>query len=129
MSREQLRAASLDPRVEYRLTSEDASGLDAGTVDLVTVAQALHWFDLTRFYAEVGRVLKPGGLLAVWCYGRARIDDPVDADVARARRADADDPLLELERLLDPVWRDASEERLVTWPVALRAGRRRAQLP
>ena len=39
-----------------------------GSVDLVTVAQALHWFDLPRFYDEVQRVARPGGLIAVWCY-------------------------------------------------------------
>jgi len=37
------------------------------------VAQALHWFDLPRFYAEARRVLRPNGLLAVWCYGIATI--------------------------------------------------------
>lgn len=36
---------------------------------LLTVAQAIHWFDFERFYAEVRRVLKPGGVIAVWAYG------------------------------------------------------------
>lgn len=65
----QIDAASPHPQVEYRVASAEASGLPAGTVDLVTVAQALHWFDIDRFYAEVRRVLKPGGVLAVWSYG------------------------------------------------------------
>jgi hypothetical protein len=44
------------------------------------VAQALHWLDLEPFYAEAKRVLVPGGLLAVWCYGLQRLDEPrVDA--------------------------------------------------
>jgi SAM-dependent methyltransferase len=43
----------------------------------VTVAQALHWFDLPRFYAEVRRVLRPDGLLVVWCYGVATIPELV----------------------------------------------------
>ena len=38
------------------------------SVDLITVAEALHWFDLPKFYQEVKRILKPDGLLAVWCY-------------------------------------------------------------
>lgn len=49
-----------------------------GSVDLVTVAQALHWLDLGRFYGEVRRVLKPGGAIAVWCYGHVQIDAEVD---------------------------------------------------
>lgn len=47
-----------------------------GVVDLVTVAQALHWFDLTAFYGEVRRVLRPSRGLAVCCYGRCEPDDP-----------------------------------------------------
>src|SRR4029453_15505466 len=47
-------------------------------MDLVTVAQALHWFDRDRFYGEAERVLKPGGILAVWCYGAARASPGVD---------------------------------------------------
>ena len=46
----------------------DKVPIDDGTVDLVTVAQALHWFDVSSFYPEVRRVAKPGGILAVWCY-------------------------------------------------------------
>ncbi len=65
----QLQQAIPHPQIHYRLALATASGLPAHTVDLVTVAQAAHWFDLERFYAEVRRVLKPGGLLALWCYG------------------------------------------------------------
>ena len=50
---------------------------------MVTVAQALHWVDLPEFYAEVRRVLRPGGLLAVWTYGGQRVDGgPVDGTIA-----------------------------------------------
>lgn len=65
----QIEAATPHPNVTYRVAPADASGLPGRSVDLVTVAQALHWFDLDRFYGEVRRVLKPGGLLAVWTYG------------------------------------------------------------
>jgi SAM-dependent methyltransferase len=47
----------------------------------MTAAQALHWFRLEPFFAEAERVLRPGGVLAVWCYGLARIDPAVDAIV------------------------------------------------
>ena len=72
----QLAQAPAHPRVDYRCAPAEASGLAASSVDLVTVAQALHWFDLERFYAEVRRVTKPDGLLAVWTYGRLQLDDP-----------------------------------------------------
>jgi SAM-dependent methyltransferase len=53
----------------------EESGIESGSLDLVTVAQALHWFNLDDFYREVGRVLKPSGVLAVWTYGVLHVDD------------------------------------------------------
>jgi hypothetical protein len=58
------------------VSSAHESGLSARSVDLVTVAQALHWLDLPAFYGEVSRVLAPGGVFAVWCYGLQHLDDP-----------------------------------------------------
>jgi SAM-dependent methyltransferase len=59
-----------EPRsnVTYACEPAEHSTLAAGSVDLVTVAQALHWFDFDRFYAEANRVLKPRGVIAAWCY-------------------------------------------------------------
>lgn len=68
-SPEQIAAAAPDPKVEFRVAPAENSGLPEQSVDLITVAQALHWFDFDRFYAEVRRVLKPGGILAAWAYG------------------------------------------------------------
>ncbi|MCP9786277.1 class I SAM-dependent methyltransferase [Cyanobium sp. N5-Cardenillas] len=65
----QLAAASPHPGVHYQLASAESSSLEAASLDLATVAQALHWFDRPRFFAEVERVLRPGGVLAVWSYG------------------------------------------------------------
>jgi SAM-dependent methyltransferase len=62
--------------VEYRTAPANASGLRPGSTDLVTVAQALHWIDPEPFYAEVDRVLRPGGLFAVWTYGNGTLGDP-----------------------------------------------------
>ena len=69
LSGEQIANAQAHPRVQYRVALAEASGLPDESVDLVTVAQALHWFDLERFYAEARRVARSGALLAVWCYG------------------------------------------------------------
>jgi SAM-dependent methyltransferase len=71
----QISQAMAHPRVEYRVAPAESSGLDNACADIVTVAQALHWFDLDRFYAEVRRVLKPGGLLAAWSYGVMTVED------------------------------------------------------
>ncbi|MBF0192176.1 MAG: class I SAM-dependent methyltransferase [Magnetococcales bacterium] len=65
----QIAQATPCPGVVYRQARAEASGLVAGSVDLIVVAQALHWFDLEAFYAEVRRVLKPGGVVAAWSYG------------------------------------------------------------
>ncbi|HRF45588.1 MAG TPA: class I SAM-dependent methyltransferase [Candidatus Competibacteraceae bacterium] len=74
-SRTQIDAAPPHPNVEYRVAPAEASGLADASVDLITVAQALHWFDLDRFYGETRRVLKPGGILAAWTYGVLVIED------------------------------------------------------
>ena len=75
----QLSSAVSARGVEYVAMSAEASALRAESVDLVTVAQALHWFDRARFFAEVDRVLRPGGLLAVWSYGLLTIEPAIDA--------------------------------------------------
>jgi len=74
-SSEQIAAAKAGPNVEYRVASAEQSGLPDHCADLVTVAQALHWFDQPRFYAEARRVLQPGGVLAVWAYGINSVED------------------------------------------------------
>lgn len=73
-SAEQIASATPHPNVEYRVALAEESGLPPASVGLVTIAQALHWFDLPRFYAEVRRVLTPGGVIAVWCYGINQVE-------------------------------------------------------
>src|SRR5262245_9440725 len=68
-SREQIASARPHPKIEYRVAPAEQSGLPDRSVSLVTVAQALHWFDFDRFYAEVNRVLTKDGVIAVWAYG------------------------------------------------------------
>jgi SAM-dependent methyltransferase len=83
LSERQLEQARPHPRVRYRRAAAEKSGLPDSCADLVTVAQALHWFDLGRFYTEVTRVLVPGGALAVWTYGEPEFSDPRVTDLVR----------------------------------------------
>jgi ubiquinone/menaquinone biosynthesis C-methylase UbiE len=72
---EQIAAARPHPRVRYTVAPAEHSGLDDSSVDVVTVAQALHWFDVAAFYAEARRVARPGALLVAWNYPRPRFAD------------------------------------------------------
>ncbi|MBI2515929.1 MAG: methyltransferase domain-containing protein [Opitutae bacterium] len=74
----QLAEAVRHPRVSYVQSAELAPGIADGSADLVTAAQAAHWFNRGAFYAEVRRVLRPGGVVALWSYGICRIDPAVD---------------------------------------------------
>ncbi|MEM1269927.1 MAG: class I SAM-dependent methyltransferase [Bacteroidota bacterium] len=75
----QIRHAQPHPRVHYEVAPAEASGLPAASVDLVMVAQAAHWFDLARFYAEVRRVARPGAAIALWTYHMVSISPEIDA--------------------------------------------------
>lgn len=183
-SAQQIAAAFPSDKVSYRVARAEDSGIESGSVDLVTVAQALHWFDLDAFYREVRRVLAPSGAIAVWTYGGLHLEDqraealiqefyhdivgpywppernivengyrdlafpftelraPVfnieaDWDLARllgylrtwsatARYIDDKhvDPVVALGERLAPAWGDPARVRKVTWPLAIRVGRR-----
>jgi ubiquinone/menaquinone biosynthesis C-methylase UbiE len=77
-SANQLAHALPHPRVEYLLAAAEHPPIESGVVDLITVAQAVHWFNLDRFYAQVRRVSRRGAVLAVWSYGLAYITPEVD---------------------------------------------------
>lgn len=78
----QIGQAQAAPRVHYQVSPAESIPAPSGQADLVTVAQAIHWFDHPRFFAEVERVLKPGGVLAVWGYQLLHTDTALDAIVA-----------------------------------------------
>jgi SAM-dependent methyltransferase len=183
LSEAQIAQAKPHERVEYRTAPADQSGLPDASADLVTIAQALHWFDCDPFYAEVRRVLKPNGLVAAWTYGVAQVEgDAVDerlshfyhrvvgpywpaerrhvenryaelpfpfaavavpelsirlawalddligycrswSATSNYRRATGSDPVIALESELAPLWGPREQRRLVSWPLAIRAGR------
>lgn len=76
ISAAQLASAPSPANVEYRVAPAEISGLPDHSVDIITVAQALHWFDLPKFYSEAHRVLKPHGVIAAWGYNRLLIGQP-----------------------------------------------------
>jgi SAM-dependent methyltransferase len=82
-SEKQITNAEPHEGVEYRVAPAEDSGIDSETVDLIMVAQALHWFDLDHFYEEVLRVLKPSGVLAASAYNLLHIDPAIDEVVNR----------------------------------------------
>ena len=82
----QVATAAQHERVLYKVMPAEKTDLAAASVDLVTVAQALHWFDHDRFYAEVRRVSKPSGALVAWTYGLMTAIPAVDAIVGRYYR-------------------------------------------
>ena len=67
----------------YRQASAEASGLEDRSIDLAVAAQAAHWFDLPRYYEEVRRVVRPGGLVALLAYGVVHVDRDLTAMVDR----------------------------------------------
>lgn len=68
VSREQMEEAPQTPNIEYLIGDEQLPDLITGSVDLVTVATAIHWLDNDKFFKEADRVLKPNGVLAIWGY-------------------------------------------------------------
>lgn len=78
-SAEQIAHAAPHARIEYRRALAHESGLEAGVVDLATAAQAAHWFDLPRYYAEVRRVARPRAVVALVSYGLISIGNDADA--------------------------------------------------
>jgi len=181
-SQKQIDQARPCANVQYLVAPADAAPLANSSVDLVTVAQALHWFPLPRFYAEVARVARPDGVVAVWCYQLHVITPEIDAIIhhlysdivgadwpqerrlveegyatldfpfavitpppfhmthswdlghllgylgswsasQRYRIRTGQDPLELIKEDLAAAWGDPQENRNVTWPLRVRAGR------
>lgn len=79
-SADMIKNAMEHPRVTYAVAKYETTLPDA-SVSLITVAQALHWFDINAFIKEARRVMEPDGVLAAFCYTRCRLDEELDATV------------------------------------------------
>jgi ubiquinone/menaquinone biosynthesis C-methylase UbiE len=80
-SQKQLANAIPHQKVKYRCAKAEAGGLEKNSADLITVAQAFHWFDQPKFFAEVENAAKSRGILAVWCYETAHVNPKIDVVV------------------------------------------------
>jgi SAM-dependent methyltransferase len=77
-SEKQIANAQPHEIIDYRVSPAENSGIGSETIDLIMVAQALHWFDLDRFYPEARRVLKPDGVLAASAYTLLHVEPAID---------------------------------------------------
>lgn len=77
-SQAQINHALAHDKVEYQVCPAEQTSIETGSIDLVTVAQALHWFNLDKFYQEVRRVLTPNGVIAVWTYNLLQVTPEID---------------------------------------------------
>lgn len=78
-SSSQIEHAELHPKIEYHTATAEESGLSSDSINLLTVATAIHWIDTDKFYPEVKRIVKNGGVLAVWTYTESTVNDEIDA--------------------------------------------------
>ena len=78
-SAEQVARATPHERVQYAVAPAESPAIEQASVDLVTAAQAFHWFDQPRFFAAAAHALKPDGVLAIWTYRATRVSPEVDA--------------------------------------------------
>ncbi|MBT8406295.1 MAG: class I SAM-dependent methyltransferase [Deltaproteobacteria bacterium] len=78
-SERQIANAIEHSKIAYFVAPAEKPDIESASIDLIVVAQALHWFDLNRFYAEARRVSKPGGVLAAWSYSLLHIAPEIDS--------------------------------------------------
>jgi len=111
ISAAQIRNQIEHPRVHYSVAPAEQTRFANSSFDLITVAQAWHWFDQQKFQSEVHRVLKPNGIFAAWGYGFFSIQPDVDAIIEQ-----------NLYPVLDPLWAEGNRllldgYRTLTLPV------------
>lgn len=79
ISQQQINHAIYRPNIQYSVQRAEKTTFPDNYFDLITVAQAVHWFDIPSFNKEVQRVLKPNGVIAIWGYGLPKINPEIDA--------------------------------------------------
>ncbi|HYF31194.1 MAG TPA: class I SAM-dependent methyltransferase [Chitinophagaceae bacterium] len=98
LSSQQLQHAKQHPNITYSQSPAEQAGFADNTFDLVTVAQAYHWFDQPAFCREATRVCKPGAIVAIWSYHLLYADDAIINDHIRYFYTDVTDPYWDAAR-------------------------------
>lgn len=81
-SEKQIKNAIQHEKIKYVVTEAEQTDIESHSCDLITVAQAVHWFDFDKFFKECKRVLKPQGIVAVWCYNLLAVEFEIDCILA-----------------------------------------------
>lgn len=76
ISSNQIKFARSKDNIFYLVEPAEQSSIDKDSINLITVAQGLHWFSTKKFFKEVKRVSKKPAILAVWCYATCKFNDP-----------------------------------------------------
>lgn len=86
ISENQLKLAEKRANIDYRVVRSESTDFEENQFDLITVAQAVHWFDFQSFYREVRRVGKAGGIICIWGYGLLKIEKGLDEVISKFYR-------------------------------------------
>jgi ubiquinone/menaquinone biosynthesis C-methylase UbiE len=78
-SEQQIKNAVHHKNISYKVAPAHKTTIQMESIDLITVAQALHWFEFDRFYNEAVRVLKQNGVIAVWTYNLLTVSPEIDS--------------------------------------------------
>ncbi len=82
ISQSQIDNALQADNISYSVQPAEKTGFDNGLFNLIVVAQAIHWFDFDKFYAEVRRTAKDNALLSIVGYGKLEISEQIDNVIA-----------------------------------------------
>jgi ubiquinone/menaquinone biosynthesis C-methylase UbiE len=77
-SENQIANAIQKENIVYSVCAAEKTSFSEAQFDLVTVGQAIHWFDIPAFFDEVRRVVKKGGIVAVWGYSLLTVNEKID---------------------------------------------------
>lgn len=105
-SAEQIKHAFPHPNIQYSVASGESFSIADHSIDLITIANALHWFNLDVFYGNVRKVLKRNGILAAWAYGIPHVNDAIDSIIKQFHDGPLGEFWVHENRLVENEYRD-----------------------
>jgi ubiquinone/menaquinone biosynthesis C-methylase UbiE len=97
ISQKQIDNAQQITNIYYSVQPAEQTKFADNTFDLITVSQALHWFNFDSFYKEANRVARPGSVLAAWSYSLLNVTPRIDK-LIRQFYTDVTGPYWDAER-------------------------------